>query len=65
MRDKWIPVSEKLPSKDMIYVICTNGVIVRELFYREHCFLSGIQDQTKQVTHWMPLPEPPINNNMK
>jgi len=58
-RVRWIPASERLPEEDKVYVICTDGTHVRELFYRDHSFLSGVQDQTSKVTHWMPLPAPP------
>lgn len=52
----WISVSDRLP-EEKTYVICTNGIKVRELLYRDNSFLSGVLDQTNQVTHWQPLPE--------
>lgn len=54
----WISVEEKLPEHNT-YVICTNEETVRELFYSCGCFYSGMDDQTREVTHWMPLPQPP------
>ena len=71
----WIPVSERLPSKitNKVNVLCKNGYIGFGHFERfggtetwynlesqkpftdwdlENC-------ETYEVTHWMPLPEPP------
>ncbi len=68
---EWISVKDRLPEEYGLYLICTNGKV--ECAYRENlifftcnnyiwnCDLTGglcvIPDE--EVTHWMPLPEPP------
>ena len=76
---KWIPVSERLPEDDLpkdskrksIKVLVTyktsNGVpVVRtQVREKEPWFNSMGWDWTKSepITHWMPLPEPPKEEN--
>ena len=52
---KWIPVSERLPdeSGEVIGYDAIHGI--RVMFYH----YSLIYTDWKRVTHWMPLPEPP------
>lgn len=57
---EWIPVSERLPEEDGIYLISVNtetkGIYSRTAWY----FTQNEQWLAMQeVTHWMPLPEPP------
>ena len=52
---KWIPVTERLPEKEGLYIVHgkLGGVFV--LFYDD-----TLSDSFKQMcTHWMPLPQPP------
>ena len=73
--NKWIPVSERLPKNDYgkhwkerpHYLVClTNGLMrVATFGYKEYgwwidshnCVLS--KEHYTEVTHWMPLPQPP------
>ena len=68
---KWIPVTERLPDKQHDWVLAT-GILVPEDFYGvphiaelrngEWWDDSGdfpLIDLGVEVTHWMPLPEPP------
>lgn len=61
---QWIPVTEKLPEFGE-RVICTDGHAVFEQYRAELSCVYGMWDRfgvkspMQQVTHWMPLPEPP------
>ena len=56
---RWIPVTERLPEKDGIYLTFN-----KKKEYEFHFFQTGkrmwpaVWDEDG-VTHWMPLPEPP------
>lgn len=57
---KWIPVTERLPEHDGRYICNIKSFAFPGTFYQselryEHGGWSGGND----VTHWMPLPEPP------
>lgn len=54
---KWIPVSERLPENDKT-VLVWNRRNSREYFdVYDHG--SWIILESEDITHWMPLPEPP------
>ena len=55
----WIPVTERLPEKDGMYLTCN-----KKKQYEFHLFQTGKRMwqavwEEDSVTHWMPLPEPP------
>ena len=60
---RWIPVTERLPDTFRPVIVC------REKGKCEYVVEQGFKDvgdwwkvygtRTKNVTHWMPLPEPP------
>ena len=66
---RWIPVSERLPDvdrltftivavkhkKDLPPLVCLNP-------FRPEL---GVWSESPKVTHWMPLPPPPINGEVK
>lgn len=55
---QWISVSESLPEKDGIYLVCFDDkYICTNTFYPGSGFNNMMSDMN--VTHWMPLPEPP------
>ena len=70
---KWIPVTERLPENNKpVLVYCTNitiqgGKIVhigsldckQFWFLRTQPGIASFPVREWQVTHWMPLPEPP------
>ena len=61
---KWISVKESLPSEKE-NVLCSDGESVHELYFRPlkdgTVYFEDDEGSTlwKEVTHWMPLPEPP------
>ena len=62
--DKWIPVTERLPEEDGRYLCNTRSFAFPGSFYQtimkyeKGGFIEGYI-YTDDVTHWMPLPEPP------
>lgn len=64
---QWIPVTERLPERQgntalnarylVLYLGYYHDVIVFSPSNKK--WLSGEEDKTEFVTHWMPLPEPP------
>jgi len=59
----WIPVSERLPNKN-VWVLVTveqNGIRYLEIM-RRHKYIDAwtdtIDNYTDEITAWMPLPEP-------
>ena len=54
---KWIPVTERCPEKSGDYLVFDD---CRNLYVNEwHCLLKKWQYDDSRITHWMPLPEPP------
>lgn len=57
---RWIPVEERLPENDGIYLAYLAPMGRSELAKIEtHLFYFGAFRTSWRVTHWMPLPEPP------
>lgn len=64
---KWIPVTERLPEVNQPVMICAFGKSVGEGVYRGHdsfhhvwkMYASAGTYWDDEVTHYMPLPEPP------
>ena len=60
----WIPVTERLPEEDGRYLCNTRSFAFPGSFYQtimkyeKGGFIEG-HIYTDDVTHWMPLPEPP------
>ena len=64
---KWIPVTERLPEDNVHYVLCCGakgGMFVGWVAVRSYdggdkatAFVHG--GNGRNITHWMPLPEPP------
>ena len=68
---KWISVWEQLPEVDQPVMICAFGKSVGEGVYRGHdgfhhvwkMYASSGTYWDDEVTHYMPLPEPPKEDN--
>ena len=64
----WISVSERLPVSGQQVLACVRlphwthemRTLIETLDYDQGRFLDDDEDPRKYVTHWMPLPEPPV-----
>ena len=57
-RNRWIPVGERLPKKSGVYLCYWRGH-TRECKYWQQHGRFEFNGRKMEVTHWMPLPEPP------
>lgn len=53
---KWVPVSERLPDADGIYLCVWQGKKVDTGFFLNRHFRIYGEIKDRLVTHWMPLP---------
>ena len=65
---RWIPVSERLPETGDRYLTILNNGQIHILTWSESYSIFGHNwsdsyTAVTNVTHWMPLPEPPENEN--
>ena len=64
---RWIPVTERLPESEGTYLVYTNrGSVYASHFYEKKVFRDDYVREPQwsqrgkvEVTHWMPMPEPP------
>ena len=58
--NKWVPVTEKLPERDGLYIVTLDGGLVgqKEPFASINYFENGQWDDEDSVIAWMRLPEP-------
>ena len=64
---RWIPVTERMPESEGTYLVYTNrGSVYASHFYEKKVFRDDYVREPQwsqrgkvEVTHWMPLPEPP------
>ena len=63
----WIPVSERLPEDGGIFLVCTgSGAVLLQTYNTDKGWSAFGKDPVywnNINTHWMPLPEPPENEN--
>jgi hypothetical protein len=57
----WIPVSERLPEQGQEVIIYTGNILKPTVMAYQ--FWNPKYDTWTHVTHWMPLPEPPQEDN--
>ncbi|MGR9929014.1 DUF551 domain-containing protein [Escherichia coli] len=64
--DGWISCSERMPDDSQHVIILCDGAFVLYAQYRDGEFFDVVRNgeeffetQSRNVTHWMPLPEPP------
>jgi len=65
---KWISVKERLPDSDGMYEVCYESTEISERCCAREWFIDGEWIPTSLTNHldiiyWMPLPEPPKDNN--
>lgn len=58
---RWIPVTERLPEDDATVLTYKNGIVEVQKYEkrRNGWICKGWFWSLANVTHWMPLPEPP------
>jgi hypothetical protein len=69
----WIPCSERMPNEPGTHVMVTDGVHIMESWYEvidgELLWVDNytmyVNINFGEVTHWMPLPEPPNKDNQQ
>ena len=64
--DGWISCSERMPEDGQHVIILCDGAFVLYAQHRDGEFFDVVRNgdeffetQSRNVTHWMPLPEPP------
>ena len=70
IKDGWISCSERMPDDGQHVIILCDGAFVLYAQYRDGEFFDIVRNgdeffetQSRNVTHWMPLPEPPWEVN--
>ncbi len=58
---EWISVEDRLPDRDQ-KILCHEPLVINGLYDWDG---ASLIDHGPDVTHWMPLPEPPKNNISK
>jgi len=59
----WVPVAERLPSHyDYVLIWCDDGTAEAGV-HAIDCRINGEWSRYSHVTHWMPLPDAPNNQN--
>ena len=60
---EWISVEDRLPRESGKYIVCTNGKNPYQCKFYTYPENKGghwgQKDNGKNITHWMPFPEPP------
>ena len=66
VQDGWVKIEDGLPSKAGKYIVygryaadCPMNVFQSNFYKKDKSFRTDIK--TKGVTHWPPLPSPPVN----
>ena len=58
-KTRWIPVGERLPEDDIICLGIDNDGIAWTVHFEDGQFVPDTGSDELNITHWMPLPEPP------
>ena len=57
--EEWIPGSERLPQDDDRYLVVRDSETMLVAYWGGGIFHYPNDTEVSEVTHWMPLPEPP------
>ena len=57
---QWISVKDRLPENSNIVLVCVDNIV--SAGYVQIGWMLGEFFENKHVTHWMPFPEPPKEN---
>jgi hypothetical protein len=70
MTTDWISVKDRLPEEDDYYLLANETNVFTDFVFEQEIFLRGkaayynIEKRSgHRFTHWMPLPEPPEDDN--
>lgn len=58
-QSEWISVEERLPKEDGKYIVHNRSGMVFQAKYYSSPKTWGMVDKGVNITHWMPMPEPP------
>ena len=56
---RWIPVTERLPETGKRIIVCRGDKVEQGVYLGVNGWWKVYGANTKAVTHWMPMPEPP------
>ena len=58
---EWISVKDRLPDKQDLYLVYSSGTYTVQWFngYEWVIYSDEWAFEAHEITHWMPLPEPP------
>lgn len=59
---QWVRVDERLPANNIRVIVARAGGTVEQAFRRADGWWKVFGANTKDVTHWRPLPEPPCED---
>lgn len=65
LEQRWIPVTERLPENGQVVIVCDireNWTGCWEYRYGGEWADNYLTFSTSDITHWMPIPEPPREN---
>jgi hypothetical protein len=60
----WTPINERLPDNDLLVLIAVNDDDTWTGYHINGAwrYLDGFPIEKERVTHWMPMPTPPVAN---
>ena len=60
MLERWIPITDRLPESGQRVIVCRKDDRVEQgVYLGVNGWWKVYGTNTKSITHWMPLPEPP------